>query len=334
MASMTSTRSTIAARPLALAAAVVSGALLAVQSRMNGAISERTSQPLIAALWSFASGLVVLCLAVLSVPSVRRGVAGIGRALRDRRLAWWQCLGGVVGGTLVAVQAWSVPLIGVTIFSVAVVGGQTLSALAVDRFGLGPVGVQTVTGLRVVAALVAVAGVVVSATGRGGGELHLLPALATFAVGIGLAVQQALNGRVSVANGSPMATTWQNFLVGTITLVVVSIVSVARNGTDDWSIPQDVPLWALPGGLLGIVFIALTAWGVRVTGVLVFGLLSIAGQLLAALVLDLASFRDLVGPQLIVGLVITLLAAVAAGVGPMITARRSRQGRVAGNRSP
>lgn len=324
MASMTSTRSTIAARPLALAAVVVSGALLAVQSRMNGAISEHTSQPLIAALWSFASGLVVLCLAVFFVPRVRRGVAGIGRALRERRLAWWQCLGGVVGGTLVAVQAWSVPLIGVTIFSVAVVGGQTLSALAVDRFGLGPVGVQTVTGLRVVAALVAVAGVVVSATGRGGGELHLLPALATFAVGIGLAVQQALNGRVSVANGSPMATTWQNFLIGTITLVVVSIVSVARNGTDDWSIPHDVPLWALPGGLLGIVFIALTAWGVRVTGVLVFGLLSIAGQLLASLVLDLASSRDLVGPQLIVGLAITLLAAVAAGVGPMITARRSR----------
>ena len=80
----------------------------------------------------------------------------------------------------------------------------------------------------------------------------------------------------------------------------------------------------LPGGLLGIVFIALTAWGVRVTGVLVFGLLSIAGQLLASLVLDLASSRDLVGPQLIVGLAITLLAAVAAGVGPMITARRSR----------
>lgn len=43
------------------------------------------------------------------------------------------------------------PLIGVTIFSVAV-------------------------------------GVVVSATGRGGGALHLLPALAIFAVGIGLAI--------------------------------------------------------------------------------------------------------------------------------------------------
>ena len=168
MTSMTSTRSTIAARPLALAAAVLSGVLLAVQSRVNGVVSEHTSQPLIAALWSFASGLVVLCLAVFFVPGVRRGVAGIGRALRERRLAWWQCLGGVVGGTLVAVQAWSVPLIGVTIFSVAVVGGQTLSALAVDRFGLGPVGVQTVTGLRVVAALVAVAGLALVAAARRG----------------------------------------------------------------------------------------------------------------------------------------------------------------------
>ena len=87
-------------------------------------------------------------------------------------------------------------------------------------------------------------------------------------------------------------------------------------------LPERADIWRFLTG--GIVFIALTAWGVRVTGVLVFGLLSIAGQLLASLVLDLASSRDLVGPQLIVGLAITLLAAVAAGVGPMITARRSR----------
>ena len=38
-----------------------------------------------------------------------------------------------------------------------------------------------------------------------------------------------------------------------------------------------------------MAFIALAAWAVRGVGVLVFGLLSIAGQLLGSVILDLAA---------------------------------------------
>ncbi len=300
----------------ALLAAFCSGMLLALQSRMNGEVSSHTGQPLLAALWSFGTGLLVLTAGALFVPAMRRGVARIAAAVRHGRLRWFQCLGGVVGGLLVATQAWSIPLIGVTIFSVAVVGGQTLNALLVDRFGLGPAGVQRVTGVRVLAALVAVVGVLISATAKSGGQLRLWPALCVFVIGTGLAVQQAFNGRVSVAGSSPMATTWQNFLVGSVTLLLVSGGVLAANGSAGWAIPHGVPLWALPGGLVGIVFIAMTAWGVRITGVLVFGLLSVAGQLLAAVGLDLlgSATRHLVGVQVLVGLAVTLVAAAGAGL--------------------
>ncbi|WP_460466205.1 DMT family transporter [Calidifontibacter terrae] len=116
-----------------------------------------------------------------------------------------------------------------------------------------------------------------------------------------------------MANRSPMATTWQNFLVGTVTLVVVS-VGVRTAAPNGWTWPSGTPWWAWTGGLLGIAFIALTAWAVRIVGVLVFGLTSVAGQLLAALGLDLLdpSARPDVGVQLVAGLLITLVAALAA----------------------
>lgn len=131
-----------------------------------------------------------------------------------------------------------------------------------------------------------------------------------------MAVQQAVNGRVSVANKSPMATTWQNFFVGTVTLLVVSLVVLLTSGTHDWTLSSDVPPWALTGGLIGIVFIAITSWAVRITGVLIFGLLAVAGQLLTAVGLDLIdpAARDRIGAQLLIGLLITLVAAVGAGL--------------------
>ncbi|GAB3578001.1 DMT family transporter [Calidifontibacter terrae] len=166
------------AHSIALIAAFVCGALLALQSRLNGIVAGHTGQPLVAALWSFGSGLMVLTVALAFSARLRQGARNIRLALRDHRLRWWQCLGGVCGGLLVAVQAWSVPLVGVAIFSVGVVGGQTLNALAVDRFGLGPAGVQRVTAARTIAAAVAVIGVVVSATAhRGEGGFAVLPAL-------------------------------------------------------------------------------------------------------------------------------------------------------------
>ena len=47
--------------------------------------------------------------------------------------------------------------------------------------------------------------------------------------------------------------------------------------------------WLYLGGPIRVAFIALAAWAVRGVGVLVFGLLSIAGQLLGSVILDLAA---------------------------------------------
>ncbi|WP_230207769.1 DMT family transporter [Microlunatus sp. Gsoil 973] len=186
-------------RVFGLILAFVAGGLVAVQARVNGALGTTLGNGIVAALISFSTGLVLLGVVALCNASVRRRFSGLRAALSDRRLAWWQLLGGFSGAFLVLSQGVTVTVIGLATFTVAAVGGQLISSLLVDRAGLGPAGKAPVTLNRAVGAGIALIAVLVaSANGITGGlpvyALALLPALA----GFGTAWQQAVNGRVGV----------------------------------------------------------------------------------------------------------------------------------------
>jgi transporter family-2 protein len=140
--------------------------------------------------------------------------------------------------------------------------------------------------------------------------LMLLP----FTAGLGAAWQQAVNGRVRSAAESALTATVGNFAVGTAALVVVMLVHAASVG---W--PESMPTepWLYAGGAIGCVFIAGQAVLVRIVGVLVLALCGVAGQLAAALSLDLfapAAGRP-VDPATIGGTLLALVAVVIASVG-------------------
>ena len=131
----------------------LAGLLLAVQSRINGALGARLGDGLETAVISFGVGLVGLVLWTACTPNARRGLRGVLQEVRSRgALRWWQCLGGVCGAYLVFSQGVSAGVLGLALFTVAVVAGQVISGLVVDRFGLGPAGPQRVTGARTVGA--------------------------------------------------------------------------------------------------------------------------------------------------------------------------------------
>ena len=117
---------------------LLAGALLSVQARMNGELSHVWGRGLDAAIWSFGSGLLILSLLALVITPIRTGAGRLRQGLRAGEIPLWQCLGGVIGGLYVFAQAYSVPLIGVALFTIATVGGQTASAVVVDRLGIGP----------------------------------------------------------------------------------------------------------------------------------------------------------------------------------------------------
>jgi bacterial/archaeal transporter family-2 protein len=283
----------MAARPLGPGAFavvfVLSGFMNALQARANGELTRHVGNGVQAALFSFGSGFAILTIAVLVSPAVRTGLRRVGPAIRAGELAWWAVPAGILGGLFIGCQSYATALIGVALFSVGMVAGQTANSLVVDRIGLSPIGRTAFTPRRVLSAAIATSAVVVAATGAASGAEMSVPALvAAFVGGCLVAVQQALNGRVTVATRHPVATTWLNFLFGTAALCVGVAASGLLLGADV-RLPTAGPPWMYLGGIFGLVFIVTASWGVPRYGVLVFALVTIAGQLTAALVLDVVA---------------------------------------------
>lgn len=290
---------------LALAAAILSGALVAVQTRVNAELAVELGDALLAAVVSFAIGLAAVVIAVLARRSAREALPLV------RGVLGWQVLGGFGGAALVAVAAYATPEVGVALLSVAIVAGQTSGGLLVDRLGVGPGGVHGLTGLRILAALLCLLAVGVGLTGDGAAKAD--PVLLGLAVGAGVAVafQAALNGRVRRATGNVAVATLVNFVVGLGALLLAYLaVGLLRGG---WAAPSwpGAGQWVVyTGGLLGAAFVAVAAAVVRVLGVLRLGLAVIAGQLLGAVLLDvvLPATADGVAVATLVGVALTFVA--------------------------
>ena len=144
------------------ALAAFSGILIAIQSRANGELSHRLNNSIQAAVISFSTGLLVLIVITIFNQKVRNGMRNLSAALRNGALPKWQIPAGVLGGLFVAMQTHVVPLIGVAIFSVASISGQTAVSLIVDRIGLTGGGKKPISKRRVAAATITVAAVLIS----------------------------------------------------------------------------------------------------------------------------------------------------------------------------
>ncbi|MEV0029214.1 DMT family transporter [Nocardia sp. NPDC050793] len=314
------------------------GVGVAVQAWVNGALGVRLQDGIAAATVSFGTGLLLLVIAFALSGRLRAGLGAVRRALGDRTLHRWQLLGGLFGAFFVACQGLTVAAIGVTAFTVAVVAGQLSSSLVVDRLGLAPSGSTPITAPRVGGAVLAVGAVFLAVASRSGAApgalalpeslravpsalLIVLPALA----GIGLAWQQAVNGRVGAVGGS-FSAALVNFAVGLVALV--SIEAALLTGTGGLGEFPTEP-WLYLGGAIGVAFIALAALTVRWIGVLLLGLTSVAGQLATAIALDLIiPTGPALSPWSVLGCLLTL-----AAVGMAARRSASPADRLAPNRS-
>lgn len=269
---------------IAIALAAVGGALTAVQSRVNGQLAASIGDPYAAAAISFGSGLLFLLIALAFWKPGRVGFVNVATELKAGRVRWWMLLGGVAGAWFVATQGLSAGVIGVALFTVSIVAGQTVGGVVFDLIGLGPAGKRPLTATRAIGAVLALGAVTWTLSSEIGGAAPLLLVVLPFTAGIGSAWQQAVNGRVRVAAASALTSTFVNFVVGTTVLVAVMVVHSSFVG---W--PTELPgeAWLYTGGAIGCVFIAVQAVVVRVIGVLVLALAGVAGQLTAALALDL-----------------------------------------------
>jgi transporter family-2 protein len=310
----------LAGLPLAVGA----GLAIPLQGRVNGALGARLNDGIAASVVSFSTGLVVMILISLLLPRGRAGLARILPAVRSRAFPRIYVLAGGIGALFVFAQSFTVGILGVALFTVATVTGQTVSGLLVDRLGIGPAGRKPVTGIRIVGCLLTIAAVAWAVSPRfsggaggagaasdGGPAGLLLPLLLPVAAGFLMSFQQAMNGTATVHYGTPIAATLVNFVAGSVVLWTAYAIKLAVVGAGN---PLPMEWWYYVGGPMGCVFIGLGALLVRSLGVLVTGLGMIAGQLLGSLALDviLPAPGTVVAPATVLGTILTLAAIILA----------------------
>lgn len=298
--------------PVALGAAVAIGVMTAIQARINGVLGVRVDNGIVAGFISFAVGLLALIVVIVCMPSARRGIGRLRDGIRDRRIPFWMLLGGTCGALTVSAQGIAAGVLGVSLFTVGVVAGQTLHGLVLDRIGFGPAGVVAVTPGRVAGGALALAAVGISLSGDVLATAPLWMLLLPFAAGVGIAWQAATNGRLAQRVQSPLAASMVSFIAGTVVLLIAAGVSVAVRGMPD--APPAEP-WLYLGGLLGAAYILLGTFIVAHTGVLLMGLGSVLGQLATSVIIDLI-WPAAAGPApwQIIGMVVVAVASVVVAL--------------------
>lgn len=260
------------------------GGMTALQSRVNGRLAIELENGILAGFVSNFSGWVILCVLIAVIPSNRKSFFRTYTLIRRREIKMWEILGGFGGGFFLAAQGSGVPVIGIALFTISFVAGQTTSSLLVDKLGISSSGKKPITGLRVFTAFSTLFGVSVAVAPKiSAGSFDILYVVLALVIGVIVSFQQAINGRFNALTRQPAVTTWFNFATGTALLVVFLAIKMLFGGK-----VGDFPFNPLlyTGGLLGLTFIAVSSYTITELGVVNFIAFSVAGQLLTALLID------------------------------------------------
>ena len=127
---------------------------MGAQPSVNGSLGANVRHPLQAALISFGSGTAVLLLMTI--------VAGIfppSFTSPASQLPWWIWTGGTIGVILVTTSLIFVPRVGSLPWFAAIMTGQTVAAIFLDHYGLLGNPKAAASPLRLLGALLLIAGV-------------------------------------------------------------------------------------------------------------------------------------------------------------------------------
>ena len=301
--------------------------MIALQARANGELSLRIGNPIEAALVSFGSGLIVISVISAFNPAIKSGIRNLRSAVKRKEIPIWTLFAGMLGGSFVAVQTQIVPIIGVAIYSVASIAGQTAASLLVDRIGMTGGGKKKITGRRVAAAGVTVIAVLISVLDRiEANNLSLMAVVFGLFAGSIVGVQRAMNGQINESTRQSFTTSLLNFIMGTTFLVIFLAVGMLISRAEMVSLPAG-PWWMYTGGTIGVIYIAFTSTIVQHLGVLTFTLISVGGQLVGSLLIDFYSPTEgvQVSAYLVTGIVMTYLGVVVGGAGNLPKRKSTKQ---------
>ena len=294
--------------PISIILAFVAGIAATLQAGISGQLAHELNDGIMAALISNIGGTIFTGLFLLN-PEVRKKGKKLFKDVISGKFAKWQLLGGVAGAIYISTASSTVSIIGTGLFTVILVASQNMSGIVVDRFGLSSGSRKKITPKRALAAVIGIAAVLLSVTDFQG-KILWIPIVAVVLAGLAVTVQFALNGRVTKASNSQVSA-FINFPMSMITVCITLIVMILFG--KEWNTWPN-QWWLYTAGFLGAVVVFLAAATIRTLGVLLFGLASVAGQLITSIALDviLPNANINVGWALISGAGLMLLAVYLA----------------------
>jgi transporter family-2 protein len=294
--------------PISIILAFVAGIAATLQAGVSGQLARELNDGIMAALISNIGGTLFTGLFLLN-PEVRKKGKKLFQDVVSGKFAKWQLLGGVAGAIYISTASSTVSIIGTGLFTVVLVASQNMSGIVVDRFGLSSGSRKKITPKRSIAAVIGIAAVLLSVSDFQG-KILWIPIAAVVMAGLAVTVQYSLNGRVTKAANSQVST----FINFPMSLITVSLTLIVMNlfGKNWNTWPNQ--WWLYTAGFLGAVVVFLAAATIRTLGVLLFGLASVAGQLITSIALDviLPNANINVGWALISGAGLMLLAVYLA----------------------
>ena len=133
---------------------VFAGSLIALQGSVNSALGKYLGHPLQAAMFSFGSGFVALCFAVLIMKSGFPTVSKLAAAPKTI------LIGGLLGTVFVTSVIFSVPKIGVASVVLACLCVQVVFSMILDHFGALGMPEHVIDFKRVLGTLLVISGLV------------------------------------------------------------------------------------------------------------------------------------------------------------------------------
>lgn len=294
--------------PISITLAFIAGVAATLQAGISGQLAKELNDGIMAALVSNIGGTIFTALFLLN-PNVRKQAKKLFKAVVSGNFAKWQLLGGVAGAVYISTASSTVSIIGTGLFTVVLVASQNVSGIIVDKFGFSSGAKRKITPKRALAVVIGIVAVLLSVS-EFEGKILWLPILAVVIAGFAVTIQFALNGRVTKASNSQVSA-FINFPMSMFAVLTVLIVmNLFGKNWNSW--PDQ--WWLYSAGFLGAVVVFLAAATIRTLGVLLFGLASVAGQLITSIALDviLPNANINVGWALISGAGLMLLAVYLA----------------------
>lgn len=291
---------------------------LPIQTSINARLKDAFGSPFWSSLISFAIGTVGLAAVVLV-----QGERLIPTFATISSLPWWLWLGGLFGVIYLTSNILLFPQLGAVQTVIFPVLGQILMSLLIDNGGWFDATRDPLTSMRVIGALLVIAGVLITvalpgyfARRKDVGVPATKPNPALWLwrgwgiiAGMLSASQTAVNGHLGVVLGSAQQSAFISFAIGTVALFVIVLFLHPHITFDETRTEHRWWMWI--GGLIGACFVLGNAYLAPTIGTGLAVVIVLLGLMAGSLAIDqfgwLGAKRNPVTALQLIGLIVMIL---------------------------